>query len=1600
MLQQHIGSTSSKIGRTNRRVINSQKDKNVPPPPTPPLVEEIKVKKERKKKVVQRPAESMVIKQEKTTGQQQVVSIFDLDDDDEFTFNPITNHLEEKVAPVVDIFALEDDVDSTETPSPTHELQDDVDEVVPRVPMNNNDILTLLAHENEKIEQHKSTITRPMPQTVEEVNATEQYQRFMHDMNPPSLPSSSSSSDPPRFPDQKAEDPFDAYLGLGETHDFARFMQLVGGCEDQNISMLGSSLPSQGGIYAPRTSTTRRSFTTGNVNPAANNQADHTVPPWSFTLPIARILEFVALQKRHFDATISPEVKNSLAPLEQTALPCPAKHMAQMLTQPYGFFRPCIWGESCVANTEWGFICREYMSPPDLKISLERNSVVSFTHTMCALCWMMLVNIMYNVNRSLGANCDTIRLPFYFEVDKAGEYDSLYMLPVHTAYTNKPLDAILTGRGGAENCYGLTAPFRTLVVSDFILQTMTVKVPDDTRVRTINCLQEQPRLFFLRYNESHRRIPQIDPIKYAWPIFNAIPSTSHILTSFFSFSNQLHVIGTLRLLAFGIKMTEKASTEHATVPLFQYWCMASKGQFQKCKIIPPRHFEHEPFLWDMVFNANIAVMANNLPSFLRSGRIDIKILLTQNHFADTMVSLRTPLSYYEEQFSSDPRFAEQRVYLAMCLRICIVRTLLKIYPKSKNSEKDPIVHRHLENFLRWHEEHHMLCINENTKDNDPIMPELLKHLSQVPIPLHIYACNDSFLKYTMEIRSHKSPAFLLAIEYPQHAVYFSEFKRHVAMIRTNQQPYNPAEEFVHFKPPKDIQHVFSIPCHEYYSIMIAVLQRVNMALRLYHEQDPKVTELYARYRKMNESVGEHDFIALATVKRELNKVRKLRYTIKTFLYSHLALSVRIFGLKLYTDLQIESRVKRKNKNYRLTHLVEAYPYPCTSVYEGTLPNFSTVITAVPFLEPSSSDNRTSNQPPNRTFKMFSKLLPRTYQMRSHTSKHFNLCESMTAYRHFTMLVLRVMLLGNYIHSDTVPPFDVAIHFYQLFTTHYTKESFMEWHKQHASIIILAMREFLCRTIEMNLPYESYVIKNYPFWVKFKRRVYEASDIVRMMLNRRTPPPTIDTLVKIIFKGSSSSPNSNVLRDPFIVGLFREVPDIIKLQFENIVPKEPLVKRVSIDPVRAICRQLNVLNHERSRMGYVRPEQMPRPLHRMLLAKAESIKPHTPIDLRWFNEFNLDEEKPLISDRTIRILEYVFYFIIQGTQQALDCVMLGLQTIPPLEYEIVDAFFNMLLTQYSINVLYLPRTELKRQIEALRKRYGITNEDPNTLFHSPYTFCMLYTSCCGVKKSYDTQNNSPFAFGANNVAINPITNQLVCRTKNQTLERKEARVKGMLMTRLRSSVITDNSRMMLSTVKRIDRLADKQNQLRYYAQPECGSVPVIAIPMIGRVIQLTELRIPKSSDNPITNAFVFCSNCGGISAFSTKLYGPNGIECTACDLCHILARYTPSCVTCTQKIKFKAPNHSFMVIDDTPDIGDYSIKRMYICDRCYKTQTSNWDPQHIFTVTDLKACKHHREDGMEYKRAIRNGDTLDTKEFTEGSNHKKRRIHIRQSKYRR
>jgi len=1117
------------------------------------------------------------------------------------------------------------------------------------------------------------------------------------------------------------------------------------------------------------------------------------------------------------------------------------------------------------------------------------------------------------------------------------------------------------------------------------------------------------------------------------------PDTLYILSRLFSPDNKAYVVGYRRLgnsrlinkpnvlrpyPGSNISPQEnymKDKFHH--YPLPRYWCIVDAEDRNKSIPRDMQEFEHEPFPWHFIFTQDIRDTVTNIKTVVRGGRISIMHLFKEKEKdLATTTNLAIPLSYYENMIDH-PTIASRLLYVALSIRLAVLHTIKKVYPSSNHSKIDDKIHHRIELMIEWHEKIHAEHITKETFD-DEISEELLNELANTRPRYHYYATDMHYFKYEKTIHRRETPMEILRKEYPQYSFFFSEFKTMLAAIDrefiVNNHVKNVFEGVdinMQFEIAREVKEQldshfpsffaktgssFSFSSsssssssvisakekrnyldmlleNSNYSIYITLLYRVNIGLHLHEITADAVEKMKTRLKELEKAMfpeiqlSKEQMTPLlakhAVLTEKLKRVRKLRYNMRLFVFTHLDLTQRVYDLNIFSNSEIKSRVPRKNKNYILTHYDETYPFPTRTPHEGGLPDLTKVIYSVPFPDPTNNSSRNVDVLGHDFFKMLSALFPRYYQPRPPVKRHLSLCENFTAYRTLAVRAIEVSLLGAYEHADYMPRYESCVGIHREHRSHFTVERFRTWQSQRGTISILAMREFLTFTVKLNPAYDAYITRNFPFWVDFSKKVYGAADFMRKMYRVENSLGVIQHAIHVIFKPSV---DRSVLPSHFIKTI--ESEDLFQEIRFGLVRKS-----TKIDELRSFCRKLSSINRDRAK------ERIPRygltkPMAVIIEKRVRLIPPGSPIKLSWLEEFNLGYQEPsehvVITKFTIQLLSLAFYFIMHGDRGDWQAEQ-AIKAIPLRDYEIVDAFFFNLHIQYCISVYDLDEDCKKMQWKAVCRRYNITPDIEKHLCSSATS--LTYAPCCGMVKSYVSQDCKNPSFGSKELGVDIYSGNVTDRQKTEArLDKKAYRVNTLFYNIVIEAVKRNDEKALLGVCERIVKLVPKKHQTRFYSQATCGSIPVVMVSALGQVVQVKNPRISKTNNTtPAVNSFTICSICASISTFSIRMFGINGFDCNHCDYQFTQQYWIPDCVHCYQKISLEEENYSKIVFDDRPGIGDFGLKRMYVCRHCHKCDTTGYRVygKWIFTATELKKYKMFHNNGMLKNVITRTGGDL-------------------------
>lgn len=619
-------------------------------------------------------------------------------------------------------------------------------------------------------------------------------------------------------------------------------------------------------------------------------------------------------------------------------------------------------------------------------------------------------------------------------------------------------------------------------------------------------------------------------------------------------------------------------------------------------------------------------------------------------------------------------------------------------------------------------------------------------------------------------------------------------------------------------------------------------------------------------------------------------------------------------------------------------------------YEGMLPDFSNWIDTVTFPNTRKPEVHNNSARTQEFMRMLSLFMQRTSVSQLKIETHLELCEANPAYKRLVSIILEVSMLGAYKHSDYCPRFNQCVDIHQLCHRSHNTPQFDAWQKTYGDVVLMAMREFVIFQVRNLFAYNQYLMAMHPWWIDHSKQICASMNIVRLSIARgNTLPGTLEVLRYLLVDNYF---DTNVKHQDIL----RIVNERYSGVFDNVTTMSTRYQP-DIDYLFYLCKHLMVVNAALSNYNRKRTK-LPREIIKSIEYFVQAIPRHTPLDLNWLLVFNWGKKEsrgePVnICEHTIFILTCCLNFI---EHRQFRWVVDALFLINVRDYEFVDAFFFNLYTHYSITVHPLCVEIAKKQAEAVARR-NRTDLIPSA---SPWIASIAWAPCCGVMRSYLAQNVTSHTLGVELVGINTATGEACCKNKDPfSLQKRAAKHASKLINELHEALEKDKNDVRLEKIcQRIKDNIVEPRQKRFFAQSDCTDTPLVAIPEIGFVVQITSPRILYTSEaGPITNSFTKCTQCAATTNFSRRMFRHNGFICGECDIPHTKAFDTPVCIANGERIKLNVPQHWYWAVDDRPEVGDYRLKIFYVCDHCFLIKTAKYeDFQRFPFASDLRRCR--------------------------------------------
>ncbi len=1260
-------------------------------------------------------------------------------------------------------------------------------------------------------------------------------------------------------------------------------------------------------------------------------------------LPLEEVFNYIGEATSKIAETMG--YKEAPADTNRKVEPCTRSHAKLMMVQAHGNRRPCLLGEkTCACFIEFGFVMSEYLTPSQWDL-FNRENKISWESGYCYICLLVMIHNKHSENSSqtTARHCPTIPLPFYHIVDVKGEYAHAYTIKTRptgyeTLYTDPSTPRCQVARATAESTHGLTLNVRTFCSSQFTLKNK------GSGKRPLRCLREKKVVRFQELEQTFDAPKRVDPFTSTTIKHTYVPSTVSILTFYFSKENGDHNIGRKRLRRHGA--VNKVKLNASMLPYL--WCRL------------------DAFPWPLIFCEDLRLTVDKLPEILNVARIDVDRLLRMKRTDDFYVPLPEDKDFAKILIDD---YDHIRFYVAMKLRYHVLLTLKRVYPNSKNTIRDITVITRLEKLIEWNENYYKYMHTHNhppprtvhARTDEEVDLEQISDISKIPIPYHQYASDFQMFKMQRRFNQRRTPRQIikdsLALDDPMR-VYFAKFDRLYAKMEEHF-----SETHCYFLNDTKMKFVYlrnrihNVFVQRGYSIYVAALIRVNIAYRLHMQTKKQVEQLRKDVQEENS-----DRLRYLRLLHQLKAIREYRYHLRLFAFTHLDLIQRFYDRRAFTNASLFTRVLHPNPNYSCNHYKEVRPYDTRMFYEGMLPDFSAWIDVVPFPVATIKDSLILESCKQPLIRIFSLLMQRTLGSRLTIEQHLKLCDENSSYMRMVSMVLEVSLLGAYKHSDYCPRFDQCVDLHRLFYRSHNTQHFRDWQLAHSELVLLAMREFVVFQVKLCYPYQQYLLRVHPWWFHHCRQIEATANVVRLACAQGFRLFEAQKAIVGVLKSNLESLHYAP----------KELIKIFKLRYTGLFQEvSSTFSRYQSDPdyLYHLCTGLSVVNAALANYN-TRRIKLSRPFVKTIELFVQRLPRHTPLNVEWLLTFNWGAkeehgESVNICSTTIELLRCALCFIKRQQYRWLEDALF---LIHRRDYEIVDAFFFNLLTHYSIDVHPLNTEVAEQQARAVARR----NRTDMVSSVSPYIGSMIFAHCCGEIKAYVAQEVTSHTLGAEAVGINVALGMPTCKKKDPfSIQKRNAKYAAQIYKDLTKALDDKKSDLKLQRVcQKIRENTIETRQKRYAAQSECVDTPLVNVPMIGYVVQITSPRILPYGTAPITNSYSVCTQCGANSLFSLRMVGPNGFICGECSIPHDKARNTPECVANLSLVRLHDPMHIFYVIDDRKDVGDFTYKMMNVCDHCYNLKTAKYRDfnNRIFFASDLEKCRFFSKNRMDFALA--------------------------------
>ena len=519
----------------------------------------------------------------------------------------------------------------------------------------------------------------------------------------------------------------------------------------------------------------------------------------------------------------------------------------------------------------------------------------------------------------------------------------------------------------------------------------------------------------------------------------------------------------------------------------------------------------------------------------------------------------------------------------------------------------------------------------------------------------------------------------------------------------------------------------------------------------------------------------------------------------------------------------EMEIKGILTDKKAIELAGAYePLPYKSMHEGLLPD------VISDLMKCTYWNETKTKMPP-VVHLLCKALPQRCQIRNLSDIIRNYCKQDDKVYDFMSKTVLCSLLGAYTHSKQILSWKSRMQILRRFVySPPNRTQMQEWlFSGYQHFLFYVIKEFLTYSIQL-IPSLFAEIKDTYKWDTFETCVHDAMDSMRTTLEDN-----------ILNNGANSIKTWLVHAEPMLM-------HINKQQLGNLFrPQRMTFTQI----ILSICEKLDEKNNQPAIYT-----SFPREYVKLMSDMAKRIKRRSDVPVEWLKYFG-------VKKYVIVTLSNIQKHYHQNTFRA-DIKKL-LNELTRYEFECVRELFKTFWqVHHKVRIFPLPKHYYVKQIQSLRKRYGINNGVPlPSNVGTVYACLACHTFKAFVVKPTDKVSNL-FANGHHKVIIDDETLKCYCgRRSDQSDSKKRPRVAIQ-------EFIGKTSFDTQESDKRAKKKSWKMKR-KQYMNDECANTECLKFNMTGSLFQFYDVL------------YLFCPICASPTIYDPKQHGKHGLHCGQC-----------------------------------------------------------------------------------------------------------------------